>query len=239
MSIIIVTAMLIVYTPLKQLIPGYTDMNTKYTATYAALKADSLENQLANEQLYFGNLKTILLGELPAGNDTGLIDAKGDYSDLDLSISKEDSLLRVKIEQEEKYNLNFSINETENGISAFFFFTPMNGIVSSGFDEGKSHFGIDVVAPKNEAVKATLDGTVVMAAWTAENGYIIQLQHKNNLVSFYKHNSVLLKKQGEFVKAGEAIAIVGESGKYTDGPHLHFELWHNGKAVDPTRYMIF
>jgi murein DD-endopeptidase MepM/ murein hydrolase activator NlpD len=120
-----------------------------------------------------------------------------------------------------------------------YFFTPLKGSITNSFEPTSRHYGIDIVAPKNEAIKATLDGTVIFAEWTVKTGYVIQLQHANNLTSIYKHNSVLLKEVGDAILAGEAIAIVGNSGKLTSGPHLHFELWRDGVALDPEKYINF
>jgi murein DD-endopeptidase MepM/ murein hydrolase activator NlpD len=154
--------------------------------------------------------------------------------------SAEDSALRAAIEQQDKYDLDFAGSASGNtSISSFFFFTPVKGTVISRFDPVEKHYGIDVVAAKNEAIKSTLDGTVVLSTWTYETGYIIALQHTNNLFSVYKHNSALLRKEGNYVKAGEVIAIIGNSGETSTGPHLHFELWHNGKAINPLDYMVF
>jgi murein DD-endopeptidase MepM/ murein hydrolase activator NlpD len=120
-----------------------------------------------------------------------------------------------------------------------FFFPPLRGIVTTTFDRSEGHYGIDVVTKADAAVKSCLDGTVTLASWTTDAGHVIQVQHRYNLVSLYKHNSTLLRKVGDRVKAGEAIAIVGNSGELTTGPHLHFELWLNGEPVDPQAYMVF
>jgi murein DD-endopeptidase MepM/ murein hydrolase activator NlpD len=133
-------------------------------------------------------------------------------------------------------------NETKTSkesITNFFFFSPLKGLVTNSFDMKEEHYGIDITAQENEAIKATLDGTVIMSAWTSETGYVIQIQHENNLVSVYKHNSALMKKVGQYVKAGEVVAIIGNSGELTSGTHLHFELWYNGNPIDPQEYMVF
>jgi murein DD-endopeptidase MepM/ murein hydrolase activator NlpD len=124
-------------------------------------------------------------------------------------------------------------------ISSFTFFTPLRGIVTSKFDPASKHFGVDIVSVQNEAIKATLDGVVTFTGWTIETGYTISIQHENDLISVYKHNSALLKDQGSNVKAGDAIAIIGSSGEYSTGPHLHFEIWYNGVPVDPTDFIKF
>ena len=124
-------------------------------------------------------------------------------------------------------------------IRNFFFFTPLKGFVTNNFNALNSHYGIDIVAKKNEPIKATLDGTVIFCDWTIKTGYVIAIQHQNNIISVYKHNSALMKKEGNYVKAGEVIAIIGNTGELTSGPHLHFELWYDGKAVNPKEFMRF
>jgi len=159
---------------------------------------------------------------------------------LEIRRSPEEIELINRIEAEDKYNLAF--DEPSQGINAkldFLFMTPLNGLIITGFQPAQKHYGIDIVAKKDEPVKATLDGKVVLATWTSETGNVIAVQHKNNLISFYKHNAVLLKQAGDYVTAGEAIAIVGNSGELTSGPHLHFELWHNGTAIDPQNFIAF
>lgn len=115
----------------------------------------------------------------------------------------------------------------------------MKGTLTNRFDPVNKHFGIDIVSNPNEPIKSTLDGTVVLANFTSETGWVIGIQHSNNLFSFYKHNSALLKKVGDFVKAGEVIAVIGNSGELSEGPHLHFELWFNGTSLDPKKYIAF
>jgi murein DD-endopeptidase MepM/ murein hydrolase activator NlpD len=145
------------------------------------------------------------------------------------------------MEREQQYALTFSENKkrTRMDLSQINFFPPLKGYVTAGFSSSEEHYGIDVVAPQDEPIKTILDGHVMLASWTLETGYVIGIQHDHNLVSFYKHNSVLLKKTGNFVKAGDAIAMQGSSGELTTGPHLHFELWHDGVALNPEDYIIF
>ncbi len=137
--------------------------------------------------------------------------------------------------------LDLSLRAPEAGSSpkSYYFFPPLKGYVTNEFEPRSDHFGIDVVAPENEPVKAVMDGVVIFSQWTSETGYVIGLQHGNNLLTLYKHNSVLLKKEGNFVKAGDAIAIIGNSGEQTTGPHLHFELWYNGQPINPRDYIVF
>lgn len=239
--IVTLVSVFIAFTPVRELIPGYADVNTRRIASYAALKADSLIQELELKNQYIQNIRAIMLGQSPGDFDsTQAIRSPGNIQSISNAPSKEDSMLRSRIESEDQYNLNFAQkNNTGSNISSVFFFTPLNGIVSSSFSLKDKHFGVDVIAPENEMIKAALDGTVILASWTSETGHVIQIQHQNNLVTVYKHNSVLLKEVGEKVKAGEAIAIIGNSGELTSGPHLHFELWNNGTPLDPQSFMIF
>ena len=132
-----------------------------------------------------------------------------------------------------------SANNKTQSVDNVLFFTPVKGVITQSFNHKNQHFGVDVVAKENEAIKAVLDGTVALSSWTSETGHVIAILHDNNLFSVYKHNSVLLKREGAKVSAGEAIAIIGNSGELTTGPHLHFELWHNNKPIDPEQYIVF
>ncbi|MBL4652206.1 MAG: M23 family metallopeptidase [Flavobacteriales bacterium] len=239
--VVFITSILIAFTPIREIIPGYADVQTKQMAAYSLMRADSLKEKARLELQYAENIRAILQGKNPDKLDS--ITPSGEpisIQEIENIPSKQDSLLRQRIESEDQYNLHFkSEDEAASSISKMFFFTPLKGIISSTFSLTEQHYGVDIIAPENEAIKSTLDGTVILATWTSETGHIIQIQHENNLLSIYKHNSVLFKKVGERVRAGEAIAIIGESGELTTGPHLHLELWHNGTPIDPQEYIIF
>jgi murein DD-endopeptidase MepM/ murein hydrolase activator NlpD len=149
----------------------------------------------------------------------------------------------VQIENEEQYNLltGANSNTTVKGLSGMNFFPPVRGMVSASFNSRNKHFGTDIVAGNPKAIVAsTLDGVVIFTGWTMETGFVIQVQHANSILSIYKHNAVLLKEPGDNVRAGEPISMIGDSGElYTSGPHLHFELWHNGEPVDPEKFILF
>ena len=246
--IIISTYLIIAYTPLKQWIPGMPSYSNELMLRKMDLEnmqyLEKVKHQSNIEDLYYQNLITILNDEVPLDptlQDSAYNRDSTNYAIMDFSTSEKDSLLRVKIDLREKYQLhnkegNVSQNDDMKGV---FFFTPINGSVSGSFNLKEGHFGIDVVAPKDEAVMATLDGTVVFNTWTPEDGHVIYLQHNYNLISVYKHNAFVLKKVGEFVEAGEPVAIIGNSGRLSTGPHLHFELWHKGTALNPEDYMRF
>jgi len=230
---------LIAYTGIRELIPGYPDGNIRRTILMNSLRLDSLENELMIRDMYLENINAIIAGEEPTNLQVAS-DTMIDYGTIDFSKSVEDSILRVQIEEEEQYNLTISDDRPRaTGLAGVHFFAPIRGIVSSPFDATKNHYGTDIVAAPNEVVKATLDGTVIMATWTVETGYVMQVQHKDNLISVYKHNAELLRATGSMVKAGDAIAIMGNSGELTTGPHLHFEIWHNGTPLNPEEYIVF
>ncbi len=150
---------------------------------------------------------------------------------------EEPEIEEPQIQDLEEAKLNLSPKNVS--MEQIFFSPPVSGPISSGFMPNLGHIGVDILAPKNTAVKAALDGYIFFSDWTLETGNTIGIQHENNIISFYKHNSVLLKKVGSFVKAGEAVAIIGNTGTLSNGPHLHFELWNNGEPVDPTEYISF
>ena len=249
-SIVVITAtyLVIAFTPLKQSIPGMPELSGELALRKIDLEniqyLEKMKHHSNVETLYFENLISILNDEVPSdptSQDSTYNRDSTDYAIMDFSTSQQDSMLRAKIDLREKYELhdnglNVSPNDDMKGV---FFFTPINGSISASFNSKEGHFGVDIVAPKDEAIMATLDGTVVFKDWTPENGHIIYLQHNYNLISVYKHNSFVLKKVGEFVEAGEPIAIIGNSGRLSTGPHLHFELWHKGMALNPEEYMHF
>jgi len=230
---------LIAFTGLREFIPGYPDGNMRRMIISNALKVDSLNYQLKLKDQYFQNLKNIIEGKEPITHINEK-DPDISYSDIKFTRSKEDSALRKKIENEEQYNITvFEKDHMANDFSSIHFYTPATGLIISKFDKKKEHYGVDIVTEKDAVISSILAGTVVIATWSMENGYIIQIQHQNNLLSIYKHNSKLFKNVGDLVSAGEAIAIIGNSGELSTGTHLHFELWHNGVPLDPEKHIIF
>ena len=240
---ITLTVSLVAFTPLREYMPGYgSEVNTRKELVNLALKLDSLQYELSLRASAMDNIKNIMSGNVSGDtlSQKEKNNSKAAAKNIDIKPSKEDSLFRAQVEAQDKYSLAFSERKTgKEGISNFFFFTPVKGMVTASFNSSDEHYGVDIAAKENEPIKAALDGTVLFAGWTSETGYTIQIQHSNNLVSVYKHNSVLLKKAGQYVKAGEAIAVIGNSGEQTSGPHLHFELWYNGNAIDPQEYIVF
>ncbi|MBP6335835.1 MAG: peptidoglycan DD-metalloendopeptidase family protein, partial [Bacteroidia bacterium] len=239
--LVILTTFLIAFTPLREYIPGYADLKTQRRVYNLVMRTDSMEKALAARDIYIANIRNIVNGTMPG--DSGFL-SQSDPSKYDtihrLNKSQEDSMLRQEIESADKYSLAIGDNgSVVNSIRSFLFFPPLKGTVSNRFDPVTRHYGIDIVSKPDEVIKATLDGTVLLANFTSETGWVIGIQHSNNLFSWYKHNSAILKKAGDFVKAGEVIAVIGNSGELSSGPHLHFELWFNGTAVDPQKYVSF
>lgn len=238
---------LFAYTPLNSLIPGVVN-NVKERELIEMDKNNlnrlaQLQEEVRLKEQYILNVRTILRGDVTITEADSVLqlDSTLSYANLDLSNSMEDSLLRKEIEQEDRYRISppDSPGARDNKMSGVFFFTPLKGSITNSFGGDDTHHGVDIVAPENEAVKSTLDGTVVFAGWTSDNGHVIQVQHAHNLLSVYKHNSVLLKQQGDKVRAGEPIAIIGNTGDLSTGAHLHFELWHNGNALNPQEFIAF
>ncbi len=236
--LIAITTVMIAFTPMREYIPGYASTKLKRQATALTYKTDSLVNVLNYTNEYITNVRRVLRGEISSSDfskDSINHQIKLDPSTVNLTPIKADSLLRRKVTLEDKYNL-FETNTNTAGVS---FYSPLKGTISQGYDNSVKHFAIDIVAPKDTPVKAVADGTVIFAEWTTETGYVILLEHKEGILSVYKHNGALVKSQGDLVKAGEVIAVVGNTGELTTGPHLHFELWTNGYPVNPLNYIEF
>ena len=240
-GLIILTTFVIAFTPLREYIPGYSsDVEMRRNLLVLAEKVDSIKISSEGKDALLFNIKQVMSGNVTSAASKPRENSKPDISKVTLTPSEQEAKFRDKVEEQDRYNLNNAINDSYmSEISNYYFFTPLKGKVTTSFNPALKHYGIDVVAPKNEAVKSILDGTVIFSGWTIETGHVIQIQHANNLVSLYKHNAVLLKKEGEKVKAGEAIAITGNSGELSTSPHLHFELWYDGKPIDPQEFMVF
>jgi murein DD-endopeptidase MepM/ murein hydrolase activator NlpD len=239
-GLITFTIFIIAFTPLKEYIPGYADIHMKRQLIQMTHQADSLSASLRSRDMYLENLKSIMSGDVGEDSITSVAHSTVRYDTISFNeISREDSLLRVQMESQDQFALTAGESKNKSGIAAFYFFTPLKGTVTNEFDAKSKHYGIDIVAAANEVIKSTMDGTVLFSDWTSETGYTIALQHSNNMFSLYKHNSALLKSVGDYVKAGEVIAIIGNTGEFTTGPHLHFELWYHGNPVNPKDYMTF
>ena len=235
------TALLIAFTNLRELIPGYPDIEMRRNILVSAIRLDSLEREIVLRDKYFANMNAIIAGKQPLDIYT-LQDTSGRYNKITFRKYPEDSAFRAQVENEERYNLAVGpvTPESFTNLAGLHFFPPVKGIVSGKFDPHMKHYGTDIVTKPKSPVDAALDGTVIFTGWTMETGFVIEVQHSNNIVSVYKHNAALLKEIGDMVRTGEAIAIVGDSGElYTSGPHLHFEIWYKGSPLDPEKHIIF
>lgn len=242
--LIMLVTYIIAFTPLREYIPGYTDVSLNRRVYEMERKADSLETIFQQKDLYINNMKKIIMGDDFENDSINSLLTKSsdtDFSNIRDKKSKEDSLFRIEYETETRNNLfkHEIISDLPAEYKLVSFFKPMTGIVTSHFNREEKHYGIDIVADNNSVIKSAADGTVIYSDWTVENGYCIGIQHNGNMFSIYKHNAVLLKDDGDFVRAGEPIAIYGNSGSLSTGPHLHFEIWYNGTPLNPEDYISF
>jgi murein DD-endopeptidase MepM/ murein hydrolase activator NlpD len=235
--IFLIASLIIVFTPLRNYLPGYMNTEIREQVVTNALRADSLQWLLERQRLYIMNIQDIISGNIKVDSVHSMDSLTETRTEELMERTQAEEEFRKQYEETERYNLTTMDNA--QAVSGLIFFRPTRGMVSSGFDANHKHYGIDIAASPNESVLATLDGTVILATYTADTGYVIQVQHSQNLVSVYKHCGSLLKKVGDSVKAGEAIALVGNTGEKTTGPHLHFEIWNRGRALDPSNYIVF
>ena len=235
--IVILVTILIAATGLREYIPGYPDAKQRQMMVETALKVDSLEIELAKRDEFFKGIKAIISGEVP--EDNVLIDSDTEKYDANFKQYNHDSVFQDNLLAEQ---LSLSIQNNarkKTELSEIHFYVPVKGIVTNHFNMLADHFGVDLVSEPNARISSVLEGTVIFSGWTLETGYVMYIQHDADLVSVYKHNAELLKSTGDKVRAGEAIAIIGNSGELSTGPHLHFELWHRGNAINPELYIDF
>ena len=232
------TSFIVIYfTPLKEYFRGYTSIELRENAVENSMKLDSLENLYLAQSNYIKSLKNILSGNISFDDikdDTGAFETNQVELEL-IKTNKEDSLLRALVDEEDKYNAF----ELEGDRFTTVLFPPVKGDLSSEFDYENKHYGVDIAMPENSPVHSISEGIVVFAEWTSETGFVIIAEHLNGLTSIYKHNSSIVKAQGDIIQTGEIIAFTGNTGSLTTGPHLHFELWYQGEPVDPENYIEF
>ncbi|MDA9128103.1 M23 family metallopeptidase [Flavobacteriaceae bacterium] len=237
LGLILGTTLLIALTPLREYIPGYASTKLIKQAASLSELTDSLQQRLVANDTYLQSIREVLTGNLKpsALNKDSIIEAVAREVDAQLlAASKEDSLLRERVQQEDKYN---PLSD-ESG-QDFVLFPPVSGVITGTYNPEEKHFAIDIATVKNTPVKATADGTVILAEWTADTGHVVVLRHQDNLISVYKHNASISVAQGDLVKSGEVIAASGNTGALTTGPHLHFELWSEGYPINPTNFIDF
>ncbi|HIK63255.1 MAG TPA: M23 family metallopeptidase [Flavobacteriales bacterium] len=237
-ALIVLTVVLIFFTQLKEYVPGYSSLELLKSSKELSFKTDSIEKMIALNSQYYNSIKKVLIGELDTiafNRDSILSEINLELFSSELSPSSEDSLLRKYIEEEDMFNLTKNQLLIQNKI----LFQPVLGEITQKFNYKENHFAIDIAVDTGTPVKAISDGRVVLSEWTMETGHVIIVDHGDMLLSVYKHNSSLVKKQNELVAAGEVIALSGNQGTLTTGPHLHFELWKNGAPIDPEQFFNF
>lgn len=241
---ILATASIIIFTPIREMIPGYTDATLSRRVYVMERRADSIENELKIKDKYIENMRRIIFEEeLPDDSLASTILINKGVSKTPATSyvkSSKDSLFRLQFEAESQYNLFGSIFVNKDGKNNVpLFFSPLNGLITNHFNADAKHYGIDMVSKSDAVIKAIADGSVIFSDWSVENGYIIGIQHIGNIISIYKHNSSLIHQTGDVVHCGDPIAIIGGAGSTSTGPHLHFELWYNGNALNPEDYISF
>jgi len=231
------TFFLVSYTPIKEFIPGYTSTKVRKEAIRNTFLLDSLVTKFQKQDQFIKSIKSALSGENES--DEGLLKEinKNNLESFNREFNrvKADSLLRLEVMQEDKYNL---MPNSKNNVK-FMLFSPASGLISEPFNSEIKHFAVDVALAKETPIKSVAVGTVVLAEWTSDTGYVVVIKHNHGLLSVYKHNSTIEKSQGDIVQAGEVIAFAGNSGELSTGYHLHFELWIDGYPVDPTNFIDF
>ncbi|MDR1202746.1 MAG: M23 family metallopeptidase [Tannerellaceae bacterium] len=236
--LVTITSLIIITTPIRNYLPGYLDVEVRKEIMETALRADSLERVLGIHSLYLENVVGLLTGTMPLDSIREIDSLAHAHANYEIPRSQKEVDFVRTFEEEEKYNLT-TLNLNHTPTDAIFFYKPVNGIISAHYEADIRHYGVDVVAAPKESVLATLDGTVIFTGFDPQFGNVIQLQHKNGFISIYKHNELLLKRMGDQVAAGEAIALIGNTGNLSTGPHLHFELWLKGSPVNPEEYIVF
>ncbi len=239
-SIILIsfTISIVFFTQLKELVPGYSSADLLNRAIYLTKKTDSLERQISLNNKFYKSIEDVLSGNIDEfiSRDELSIDSNLINSDIfTISPNLQDSILRKYVENEDKFNLTNNELIIENKM----FFSPIKGEITQSFNFNENHFAIDIAADIGTPVKSVLDGKIIFSEWSLETGYVVVIDHGENIISVYKHNSKTLKEQNDFVQAGEVIAYSGNQGNLSSGPHLHFELWKNGNPIDPKPLLNF
>lgn len=232
--VFLISMLVFFFTPLKKMAPGFPDQATKREILQIQYKLDSISRYANEQEQYIENIRNILKGENTAISE--VTQKKHPNTDtLDINASKTETQFRNHIEEKDKFN---TLEPTEK-FSKYSFYKPIEGIITDPFNPKIKHYGIDIVSTQNEPIKSIQGGTVVFSGWTSEDGYVISIQHPNNFISTYKHNSSLLKSLGDNVLSGEVIALIGNTGELSQGQHLHIEIWQNGYPVDPEKLINF
>jgi murein DD-endopeptidase MepM/ murein hydrolase activator NlpD len=230
---------LVAFTPLREYIPGYGDIAERKQILELNIKADSLEEAVGSRDVYLTTVLKAVNEKLESKTQKPKKDTTGKFTKVNTKPSSSDLEFRKDYEQNKGKTTSNLAKLKYTGLGEAIFFTPVKGLITESFDLTEDHFGVDIVTRQDETIKTTLDGTIIFTGFSAEDGNVVQVQHNNNLISIYKHCSSFLKSTGDRVKSGEAIAVVGNTGEKSHGPHLHFELWFNGSPVDPQEFVVF
>ncbi len=237
----VIGMLLMIYTPLRYMIPGYGH-NDRQIMIKNVFRLDSLEKEIEHRDFLYENVLAVMKGEqlpVPPYTDS-LVVMQDTVRFIPHQKTKADSILRSTVEQEEQFNLHeVPLVASKESFPSLYMYRPVEGVLTFGFDNTYKHYGVDIAAPENSQIMAVLEGTVINTSWTVETGNVIYIQHNENLISIYKHCSELLKTTGDRIKTGEVIAVVGNTGELTDGPHLHFELWYRGVPLNPENFIAF
>ncbi len=235
------TTLLMIYTPAGRIVPERSSQHIRKQINEMYLLVDSLEETVHKRDLFISKVKDLVFEKFEYEDDVEKKQEGKTTQDVPVP-EKSDELKELMASVDNEVELGNLIDNTllgETNVDKMIFIPPLRGIVSDTFAPNRAHYGTDVIAPKGSVIKSTQNGTVIVATWSADTGHMIGIQHENNVISFYKHNSSLLKKAGDVVNAGEGIAIIGNTGEQTNGPHLHFELWFSGQPINPQRYISF
>lgn len=236
--VLLLSWLVISFTPIREFVPGYTDSAITQRVVNNALRADSLAREVDLWSSYLDNLRIVLSGGTPENyllSQDSVLTSK----EVHFTRSEEDSLLRVHVEKDLQLSQSPGSGDELLRRTNFNLIPPVYGQISNRYDASGQHYGIDIVASPNATVCSVADGTVVLAYWDYEVGYVIGIQHVNGLLSMYKHNERLFRRVNDRVKSGDAIALMGSTGKLSTGPHLHFELWYQGRSLNPEHYIVF
>lgn len=238
--LILLTSLMIAYTPLKEYVPGYASTEVKEKAETLMDSLKTLEMKSVENEAKLMAVMNVLNGQVKTKDYITHLDSilkanKDSISKHSIYASREDSLYRQSVENQDKFNVK-STSSSKQGIVLF---APVTGTITTKYNGKDQHYGIDIAVKSGTPIKSVEDGTVIFSEWSVDTGFVIIIDHGNNMISVYKHNSSLLKSEGDLVKSGEIIATAGSEGKLSTAPHLHFELWYNGYPIDPTQFMVF
>ena len=226
------TISVVFFTQIREMVPGYSSSDLLTQAIYLTKKTDSLENELELNNTFYKSIENVLSGktEQIIYKDTLALSNEKDNIDFQAVLTNaEDSILRKYVEEEDKFNLTKNELVIENKM----FVSPVKGQITQKFDPLNNHFALDILVDTGTPVKSILEGKVIFSEWSVDTGHVLIIDHGDDIISVYKHNSKVLKTQNNFVKAGEVIAYSGNQGTLSTGPHLHFELWKNGTPINP------